>query len=73
MLNPSPTRRPNPLPPHLMSPAERRRELCSLLALGLIRLHMRADGANNAGGGDIPLHNSSDQSGHATPTQKETA
>lgn len=30
----------NPLPPHLMTPAERRAALCNLLALGLIRLHM---------------------------------
>jgi hypothetical protein len=66
-------KRPNPLPPHMMQPAERRRELCGLLALGLIRLRMRADGRNSAGGGDIPLHNSGDQSGHATPTHKETA
>ena len=34
------TKQPNPLPPHLMTPLERRTALCNLLALGLIRLHM---------------------------------
>ncbi len=34
-------KRPNPLPSHLMSPAERRSELCGLLALGLVRLRLR--------------------------------
>jgi hypothetical protein len=32
---------PNPYPATLMSPAERRAELCRLLALGLIRLLAR--------------------------------
>ena len=32
--------RPNPLPPHLMTPSERRAAVCNLLALGFIRLHM---------------------------------
>ena len=34
-------KRPNPLPPDQMTPAERRAELCGLLALGLVRLRMR--------------------------------
>ena len=34
-------KRPNPLPPDQMTPAERRAELCGLLALGLIRLLLR--------------------------------
>ena len=33
--------RSNPLPSHLMTPSERRAAVCNLLALGLIRLHMR--------------------------------
>lgn len=33
--------RPNPLPPYLMSPTERRAAVCNLLALGLIRLHVK--------------------------------
>ncbi|MBB5220105.1 hypothetical protein HNP73_000026 [Amaricoccus macauensis] len=34
-------KRPNPLPPDQMTPAERRAELCRLLALGLVRLMQR--------------------------------
>lgn len=33
--------RPNPLPPYLMTPSERRAAVCNLMALGLIRLNMR--------------------------------
>jgi hypothetical protein len=36
--------RPNSLSPEKMSPAERRAELCSLLALGLVRLLQRDQG-----------------------------
>lgn len=64
-------KRPNPLPPDHMAPTERRAELCKLLALGLIRLRMRTEAGNESGTGDIPLHNSPDQSGHAT-VRKET-
>ncbi len=39
-------RRPNPLPPDQMTPAERRAELCGLLALGLIRLDIGINGLN---------------------------
>lgn len=66
-------RRPNALPSHLMTPAERRRELCGLLALGLIRLRKRAVDRNNALLRDIPLHNAFNLSGHAPPTQRRTA
>ena len=34
-------KRPNPLPPDQMTAAERRAELCVLLALGLMRLKMK--------------------------------
>ena len=37
-------KRPNPLPPDKMTPAERRAELCGLLELGLVRLRMREKG-----------------------------
>ena len=37
-------KRPNPLPPDQMTPAQRRAELCGLLALGLLRLRMREMG-----------------------------
>jgi hypothetical protein len=33
--------RPNPLPPDQMTAAERRAELCGLMALGLVRLLVR--------------------------------
>lgn len=35
------TRGSNPLPPARMTAAERRRELCTLLGYGLVRLHLR--------------------------------
>jgi hypothetical protein len=41
MFDSGPIRRPNPLPPDQMTPAERRAELCGLLALGLMRLKMK--------------------------------
>ena len=31
----------NPLPPHFMTPVERRKALCNLLALGVVRQNMR--------------------------------
>ena len=37
-------KRPNPLSPDLMTAAERRTDLCGLLALGLVRLRMRETG-----------------------------
>ena len=36
-------KRPNPLPPDRITPAERHAELCNLLALGLVRSRMRDD------------------------------
>jgi len=41
MFDPGSIRRPNALPPDQMTPAERRTELCGLLALGLVRLQQR--------------------------------
>lgn len=43
---------PNPLSPFLMSPAERRAELCRILALGLIRLHARQSSERSDGTGE---------------------
>lgn len=63
----------NPLNPNLMSPMERRAALCAILALGLIRLRMRESGQLSAGHGEFPLHNSPDQSGHATTEKRRTA
>jgi hypothetical protein len=42
----------NPLHPRHLSPMERRRELCRLLALGLVRLHMRTAAADVRETGD---------------------
>ncbi|SMX37447.1 hypothetical protein [Maliponia aquimaris] len=64
---------PNALNPNLLSPAERRAELCRLLALGLVRLRMRENAQLSAPDGDFPLHNSADRSGHATTAKRRTA
>jgi hypothetical protein len=63
----------NALNPHLLSPAERRAEICRLLALGLIRLRMRERDQTSDEHGDFPLHNSADRSGHATTEKRRTA
>lgn len=63
----------NPLNPRHLTPMERRREVCRLLALGLVRLRMRTAAADERETGDIPLHNSGDRSGHATPTHRRPA
>ena len=62
---------PNPIKPNLLTPRERRSELCRLLALGLVRLGMRERDQVSATDGEFPLHNSADQRAHATP-EKET-
>lgn len=64
---------PNPLHPDRMTPTERRAELCRILALGLVRLRLRDRGELSAETGDFPLHNSADQSGHATTAERRTA
>ena len=68
-------KRPNALPPDQMTAAERRAELCGLLALGLVRLRLRHRdrGAFSAETGEFPLHNSADQSGSAGPTDRRPA
>ncbi|MCA0871451.1 hypothetical protein LCL97_11485 [Seohaeicola saemankumensis] len=66
-------KRPNPLHPHHMTPAERRAELCRILALGLIRLRMGAVAQVSAETGEFLLHNSPRQSGHATTQNGEHA
>ncbi len=63
----------NALSPELMTPAERRAELCRILALGVIRLRIGPDTQRTTKTGEIPLHNSADQSGHATPVKRSTA
>jgi len=63
----------NPYPAHLMSPAERRAELCRLPAIGLVRLQLRDIVQDTAGYGEFPLHSRARQSGHATPTHRRNA
>ncbi|AZQ69681.1 hypothetical protein EF888_11190 [Silicimonas algicola] len=58
----------NPLHPSHLSPLERRRELCAILARGLVRL--RQSSGVSAGLGESSLHYAPDQSGHATPRRR---
>jgi hypothetical protein len=66
-------KRPNPLPPDQMTPAERRAELCGLLALGPVRLRIREWGEVTDNTGERCLHNLPDQCLHATPTPRRNA
>ena len=64
---------PNPRSPELMSPHERRAELCGLLALGILRLKGEDTAQLGALSGDFPLHNPADQSGTAAPKRRRDA
>jgi hypothetical protein len=66
-------KRPNPLPAGRMTARDRRTELCSLLALGLVRLHKRNVAKPSENTGESSLHFLPDQSVHATPTHRRTA
>lgn len=66
-------KRPNPLPPDQMTAADRRAELCALLALGLVRHMQRERGEPSDETGEIRLHSPSDRCRHATPNPTETA
>lgn len=66
-------KRPNPLKPDQMTPAERRAELCGLLALGLVRLRMREIDEVSDDNGERCLHYPLDQCRHATPTHRRDA
>ncbi len=66
-------KRPNPLPPGQMTPAERRAELCGLLALGLVRLRLRERDEPTEDTGEIRLHYPANRCRHATPNPTETA
>ena len=61
---------PNPINPDRMNAQERRAELCSLLALGLVRLHKRNFAKPYENIGESSLHFPTEQSVHATPTRK---
>ncbi len=66
-------KRPNPLPPDQMTAAERRTELCALLALGLVRLLQREGNEPSDETGEIRLHYPTDRCRHATRNPTETA
>lgn len=66
-------KRPNPLSPDQMTPAERRAELCGLLALGVVRLMQRERGEPSDDTGEIRLHYPTDRCRHATRKPTETA
>ena len=66
-------KRPNPLPPEKLTPAERRAEMCGLLALGLRRLLIRDAAQLSDETGESSLHSPLDQCRHATPTHRRTA
>lgn len=66
-------KRPNPLPPDLMTPTERRAELCGLLALGLVRLRMREMGKVSDETGESCLHYPADKRLHANPRKRRPA
>ena len=63
----------NPLPAGQMKPTERRAELCSLLALGLMRLRMKNTSQASVGNGEFPLHNPTGQSSNATASQRRAS
>lgn len=63
-------KRPNPLPADQMTPAERRADLCGLLALGLVRLRIRGRAEVSDDIGESWLHYPADQWRHATPTHR---
>ncbi len=65
--------RPNTPPASRMSPPERRAELCTLLARGLIRLRMRQDSELSGNTGEFRLHNSAKQSGTAETLKRRPA
>jgi len=66
-------RAPNPIKAEFLSAAERRAELCAILALGLVRLHLPEKGQLPDDAGEIPLHSSPDQCRHATATPRRDA
>jgi hypothetical protein len=66
-------KRPNPLPPDRMTPAERRAELGSILARGVLRLLGRNCDLLAEAERDGSLHFPPEQSGTAGPTHRRSA
>jgi hypothetical protein len=60
----------NPLSPTLMTPADRRRDLCAILARGVIRLRMRqAQIAERTGESSLHIRPGQSVCRHATDTE----
>lgn len=66
-------KRPNPLHPDLMTPAERRSELAAILALGVVRLLCPQSSDQSVADGDSSLHFHTDQSGTAGAKHRRAA
>lgn len=64
-------KRPNPLPPDQLTPAERLAELAEILAAGLIRLRAQKSTPLPADCGESLLDCPGRQSGHADPGSLE--
>lgn len=63
----------NALNPRHLSPTERRRELCAILALGLVRLRHAKSTEVFGKIEESSLHSGRHQSGHATTSKRRTA
>ena len=66
-------KRPNPLPPDQMTAADRRAELCGLLALGLVRLQQRIRPQPYADKGESCLHSPPDSFQHVAAKRRENS
>jgi hypothetical protein len=63
----------NPLHPDRMSAAERRAELCAILARGIVRLRLRDVAQAEPDKEKFRLHFPPDRSGHANPSNRRPA
>ncbi|RYG57855.1 MAG: hypothetical protein EON56_01415 [Alphaproteobacteria bacterium] len=63
----------NPLSPLHMTPAERRAELCRLMALGLVRVLQRQSTDLSEKTGESSLDFPAEQMGHATSQSRSVA
>jgi hypothetical protein len=63
----------NPLKPELMTTEERLAEICTILALGLMRLHARKSSELSTDRGESFVDFTCHQSMHATRSKRRTA
>ena len=66
-------KRPNPLAPDLMTPSERRAELCRILAAGIVRSCLNKSLQDAVNTRDSSLHFRLEQSGTVGPTHRRSA